>query len=295
MKKTFCLLIILLIASFVHSEVSHSTMSGTSVHTPYRWVFADSSARVGQSVTSADTLKLALQKSDSTTWVLVSITGTKWKKISFAQNQNLLTTSSVVYDSVFSTRGIATGKRITGTDIQVSDSIIGVTGTFSGVNKSDSVFSTKGINSNARITGTDVAVNDSVAAPRGVFDSIKLGSGDWLSTYDTGTVSMTATGWNTGGVPVKYTNIGALVILTVPIIPKTVSTTDLSIGTLPANLRPASNREYIVFGVDNSVSCAVRATVKTDGVITFAPIPNGTWDASSSKTLYGCCITYSIK
>lgn len=85
----------------------HTNSRGSNVHTPYRWVFADSAARVNSTVTVSDTLKLALQKSDSTTWLLLSTTGVKWKKVS-------------------------DGGRLTGTDIQVTDSIKGVTGTFTG-------------------------------------------------------------------------------------------------------------------------------------------------------------------
>jgi hypothetical protein len=76
------LIMILFVCGSVFSEVTHSGLTGTNVHTPYRWLFADSAARIAQAVTAADTMKLAYQRSDSSSWLLVATTGTKWRKTS---------------------------------------------------------------------------------------------------------------------------------------------------------------------------------------------------------------------
>jgi len=48
----------------------HKNLETTQVHSPFRWVFADSAARVAEAVTTSDTDKVAYQKSDSSMWVL---------------------------------------------------------------------------------------------------------------------------------------------------------------------------------------------------------------------------------
>lgn len=94
------MMIVFVFCSLIYSEVSHTGLSGTNIHTVYRWQFADSAARVNQSVSAADTMKLAYQRSDSTSWILVSTTGTRWKKIAYASNQNTLTGSNVTFNRV---------------------------------------------------------------------------------------------------------------------------------------------------------------------------------------------------
>lgn len=147
------LIILISVFGFSFSEVTHSGLTGTNIHTVYRWQFADSAARVNQSIAAADTMKLAYQRSDSTSWILLSTTGTKWKKISFASNQNTLTTSNVQFNNVKSVRDSTS-------DAIVSDSLKSVTGTFSGVVAVDSLKSTKGINATGGTFSGTIATKD---------------------------------------------------------------------------------------------------------------------------------------
>jgi hypothetical protein len=48
----------------------HSNERGASIHTPFRWVVADSVERLALTVTTSDTDKCLYQKSDSTMWIL---------------------------------------------------------------------------------------------------------------------------------------------------------------------------------------------------------------------------------
>jgi hypothetical protein len=61
---------LILITAAVAFPGIHNNMRTTQVHSPFRWVFADSAARVAESVTASDTDKVAYQKSDSSLWVL---------------------------------------------------------------------------------------------------------------------------------------------------------------------------------------------------------------------------------
>jgi hypothetical protein len=62
--------LMILFAVFCTFSGIHNNMRLTQVHSPFRWVFADSAARVAESVTTSDTDKVAYQKSDSSIWVL---------------------------------------------------------------------------------------------------------------------------------------------------------------------------------------------------------------------------------
>jgi hypothetical protein len=52
------------------TTVSHKDMKGVDMHTPFRWVFNDSTSRKAAVCYKTDTMKIALQLSDYTIWVL---------------------------------------------------------------------------------------------------------------------------------------------------------------------------------------------------------------------------------
>lgn len=241
------LIILILVFGFSFSEVSHSRLTGTNIHTVYRWQFADSAARVNQSVSAADTMKLAYQRSDSTSWILVSTTGSRWKKVAYASNQNTLTTSTMTLDSLKLTKGInATG------------------GTFSGALTGATLNTGYGANElhpmNQGVRTTDDVTFDSTRTRVSVFDSVKLGTGSFLKTYAEGSFPCTL---KTSDVTVQqvgtinYTIIGNVVYLTFPFIYGTSNSTQLRLycGGLTGLLDAGRVVCYDVpFITDNAVS-----------------------------------------
>lgn len=97
--------------------------------------------------------------------------------------------STVSVDSIYSAKGINSAKRITGTDLQVSDSVIGITGKFTKVysaftgnlsgNVTGSISGGTVAGStgtfSSRITGTDLQVSDSVRGVTGAFSGALSG------------------------------------------------------------------------------------------------------------------------
>lgn len=74
----------------------HKNSRTTQVHSPFRWVFADSAARVAESVTTSDTDKVAYQIADSSIWVLRDNDPKTW--IELNNNFGDLFVDSVVFD-----------------------------------------------------------------------------------------------------------------------------------------------------------------------------------------------------
>lgn len=59
----------------------HKAESGSGVHTPFRWVFANATERGAESVVAADVNKMAWQQSDNTIWVLEDDSPVTWSQI----------------------------------------------------------------------------------------------------------------------------------------------------------------------------------------------------------------------
>lgn len=78
MKNRFCFTVLLLVATACTGAKYHTDSRGSEIHTPFRWTFADSAARVNQSVVAADTGKLAIQISDTTVWLLQKNSPKMW-------------------------------------------------------------------------------------------------------------------------------------------------------------------------------------------------------------------------
>jgi hypothetical protein len=121
-------ILIIISVVFCVFSLGHKDARTTNVHTPFRWVFADSAARVAESVTTSDTDKVAYQKSDSSIWVLRDNSPKTWI-------------------------GIDNGTVINGDSVHVlQGALIG------GVLNSDSIHSTKGI------TGTNGIFSENMTA-----------------------------------------------------------------------------------------------------------------------------------
>jgi hypothetical protein len=61
----------------------HQELSGTEIHTPFAFVYADATARENATgLTSSDVNKLALQEDNHTVWVLTDASGPTWVPVS---------------------------------------------------------------------------------------------------------------------------------------------------------------------------------------------------------------------
>ncbi len=75
-NKVFAFVLFLAVLCFCASY--HTDTRSTDVHTPLRWIAADSTARVGLSVAARDTQKVCFQASDTTFWMLMDNSPLKW-------------------------------------------------------------------------------------------------------------------------------------------------------------------------------------------------------------------------
>lgn len=75
-RMVFAIMLVALVGSSY--AVFHENSRGAQVHTPFRWVFANGTARIAQSVVANDTDKVAYQKSDSSMWVLRDNSPVTW-------------------------------------------------------------------------------------------------------------------------------------------------------------------------------------------------------------------------
>lgn len=93
-RMVFAIMLVALVGSSY--AVFHENSRGAQVHTPFRWVFANGTARIAQSVVANDTDKVAYQRSDSSVWVLRDNSPVTWVCL----NKGLLTfNAGSVYSS----------------------------------------------------------------------------------------------------------------------------------------------------------------------------------------------------
>jgi hypothetical protein len=93
----------------------HKNATGAEIHVAYRWVWADSAARVGQSVSGEDTLKIGYQKDDYSVWFLSDSTPT-WHRVGSYKSDSLYVFGDI-------TAGSFTGGDITGDSLYTSGGI----------------------------------------------------------------------------------------------------------------------------------------------------------------------------
>lgn len=245
-----------LFSSFLYADSAHTGLTGASIHTVYRWFFADSAARVNQSVTAADTMKLAYQRSDSTSWILVATTGTKWKKIAYASNQNTLTTSTVNFTKIGARRAApATTVEVSGSSpiIRVSDSV-------DSFKPSVDIFHQSGGGGviqlyNAAVDSVTVQLSSYSTLPSffkrpiafdssntriSKNDSIQLGSGSYLKTYLDTTFydSLYDNTTYRDRALARIVQIGRVVMLYQPILVGTVSSSAVYLKGIPSKFLP---------------------------------------------------------
>lgn len=78
-KKIF---ILLMIVFSVNGAKYHQDSKGVEIHTPFRWVVANSTARGALTVTAQDTQKLCFQIADTTIWMLSDNSPKRWTWVS---------------------------------------------------------------------------------------------------------------------------------------------------------------------------------------------------------------------
>lgn len=77
----------------------HQELSGTEIHTPFAFVYADATARENATgLTSSDEQKLALQTDNYSLWVLTDSSGPTWKEVGTPQGGIIMWSGSI--DSV---------------------------------------------------------------------------------------------------------------------------------------------------------------------------------------------------
>lgn len=76
------LLGILVCVFSVNGVKYHQDSRGAEIHTPFRWIVADSSARLALSVAAADTQKFCFQLADTSIWLLIDNSPKVWRWIS---------------------------------------------------------------------------------------------------------------------------------------------------------------------------------------------------------------------
>jgi len=183
--KKICLLVLLF--AFTVLCGTHHDFRGTQVHTPFRWIFADSTARADEAVAAADTHSVAFVLSDTSQWILLDNSPKTWVKLS-VQDDSL--NYNMYIDSIKSSFIEATKVDING---GAMDGVI-----IGAASAQDADF-------------------DSVDANVGVFDSISTG-GTWFQ-YDTGsflcTLNVALSAARTDGVDSvgvgKWSRIGSII------------------------------------------------------------------------------------
>jgi hypothetical protein len=89
MIKNFLMLLVLCCFS-VFGVKYHQDSRGAEIHTPFRWVVADSTAKAALSLAAADTQKFCFQLSDTSIWCLIDNSPLRWAFISGKKADSLL-------------------------------------------------------------------------------------------------------------------------------------------------------------------------------------------------------------
>jgi hypothetical protein len=154
------IIFLLLLASACFGQSYHSTLKTANMHTPYRWQWADSAARVAQSITNADTMKFGIQTTNNLIYCLVDspavwkIVGGPVPRFDTAWTTQFRVSDSADIDTLTAARAYLT--RTTGGDLIASDTVQGATVVSTGAVSAASVAAS------GRTTATDFAASDSV-------------------------------------------------------------------------------------------------------------------------------------
>lgn len=96
-------------------------------------------------------------------------------------------------------------------------------------------------------------------------------------------------------ITVNASRTGDVVVLTVPSLSGTSNTSSMSIGNLPANLRPSADRPVLFRVTDNNVALVGVAVIHSTGQIDlYSSVSLGSWTSSGVKGFASQTFTYSI-
>lgn len=232
MIKNF--LILLMVVFSVNGAKYHTDSRGAEIHTPFRWIVADSTARMALSVNAVDTQKFCFQLADTTIWCLIDNSPKNWAWVS--------------------------GKKV------------------------DSLY-----------------MRTFQAVTAGISGGLRLGSGDFLSVYDTGSFACTTKvgeGFTVQKIGrIRYTIIGDVV--TMEIDSQFIGTSNSNFWLLrtgmPIHLMP-TKETYSPIGMvmDNGVYVAASACMYSitdavnDSLIMIIPTGgNGAFTSPGTKGFNG--------
>ena len=128
MNRVFFL--VLLATQTLFAQVYHADQKTTAMHTPFRWVWADSAARVAQATTKRDTTKIGYQVDDFSVWYLVDSLPT-WNRVGTYKADSLTVAGTITADSLNARSGEFTGT-LNVDSLHSTKGITATTGTFSG-------------------------------------------------------------------------------------------------------------------------------------------------------------------
>lgn len=120
--KVIALIIATVVSAF--SQSYHADKKTTSIHTPFRWVWADSATRVAQAVTGRDTMKLGYQEDDYSLWYLSDSTPT-WHRVGTYKADSLLVGNTSIKPTNVTTDTLNAGR----VDIDTIEGPVVITGT----------------------------------------------------------------------------------------------------------------------------------------------------------------------
>ncbi|WP_447929983.1 hypothetical protein [Sphingopyxis fribergensis] len=93
----------------------------------------------------------------------------------------------------------------------------------------------------------------------------------------------------------RCTRDGDVIVVELPSIGGTSTSTGFSLGTLTANFRPRSKQSFIARGTDNGIAVATVVELGADGkIILGREVANGAWTASGTKGLAAVTLSFSV-
>ena len=192
MNRFLFLLSVLAVSAFSTTIVRHADEKGVDMHTPFRWIFTDSTARKAAITVKRDTTKICLQLSDYSIWVLKD-TFPSWRQMDGNKVDSLVIramSGNTKIDSATVVKGIGGTLKV--------DSVNVVKG-IGGTTRLDSVTIAKGIGGTLKVDSINSIKGIKAPVFTGVADSAKKSyptssaSGDLTGTYPGPTVAHTNT------------------------------------------------------------------------------------------------------
>lgn len=162
-----------------------------------------------------------------------------------------------------------------------SDTIAAMTGTFISTVSADSIYSTKS------------------RSVKSTFDSVKVGSGSWLTMYKDTSFACTLFGVTTTVTgTARAIVIGKCVSLWVPVLTGTSNSVNCNIYGIPTSILPSTATSTFVtgMGVNNGTFSSITYGNNSAGAIN-ALLNNlsSNWTASGTKTVGSFTLTYMLQ